>query len=87
VLRNKTEYRLAHIKYVVIFYGHNGVPVHTVEGEVRGTLLGHLAKTLSSDLGGDAPYPGHEIRKLATSAEVRVLDYQISSKISDLDNP
>jgi hypothetical protein len=87
VLRNKTEYRLSYIKYVLIFYGPNGVPVHSVEGEFRGTLLGYLAKTLSSDLGGDAPYPGHEVRKIATSAEVRVLGYQISSKSSDLDDP
>jgi hypothetical protein len=78
-LRNKLRDSVTNILYVVIFYGDDGEPIHSELMRYTKPILGSLAKTLNSDpsSGRDAPYPGHEIRKLTSRTEVRVLDFQI----------
>ena len=78
VLRNKTRQDILSVKYVVIFYDDQGTPIQSVEGTLQKTILAGLAKTLNSDLGGDAPYPGHEVRKNTRTIVVRILDYEAS---------
>jgi hypothetical protein len=78
VLRNKTQQDILNVSYVVIFYGDKGIPIQSVQAKFGKTILAGLAKTLNSDLGGEAPYPGHEIRKNTRRMEVRILDYQAS---------
>jgi hypothetical protein len=78
VLRNKTRQDILGVTYVVIFYGNEGTPIESVQGQLQKTIMAGLAKTLNSDLGGDAPYPGHEICKSARRIEVRIMDYETS---------
>jgi predicted aspartyl protease len=78
VLRNKSQHDIKNIKYIVIFYGSNGTPIQSVEGTLGETILAGLAKTMTSDLGGNAPYPGHEIRNRTRNAEVRILDFEFA---------
>ena len=76
VLRNKTAQDISSVTYVVIFYGDQGTPIQSAQGRLQETIMAGLAKTLNSDLGGDAPYPGHEIRKSTSRIEVRIIDYE-----------
>jgi hypothetical protein len=77
VLRNKTRQDLSNVTYVVIFYGDQGTPIESVQGQLHGTIMAGLAKSLDSVPNvGDAPYPGTEIRKSTRRIEVRIMDYE-----------
>jgi hypothetical protein len=75
-LQNKSSRAISRIKYVVVFYGSDGVPIHSVQGELFDTILGGLSKTLDdSDSCQHGCLPSG-IRERTARVEVRVLNYE-----------
>jgi uncharacterized membrane protein (UPF0127 family) len=75
-LRNKTSHSISRIKYVVVFYGSDGVPIHSAQGEYSDTILGGLAKTLDdSDSCQNGCLP-NGIKDRTARVEIRILDYR-----------
>ena len=63
----------------MIFYGKDGLPIHSDAGVYGEGIMGHLAKLVEGGLNTtrDAPGVSYEVRKQADKVEVRVLNYQI----------
>src|SRR5262249_21669550 len=56
VLRNLGNEDVKDVTYVVIFYGKDGLPVHSELGIYKSLIMGHLAKIIGNGVNGGAPY-------------------------------
>jgi hypothetical protein len=87
-MRNKLREPVKKILYVVIFYGHDGEPVHSELATYSPLILGSLAKTVKTGGGYTdqvAPHPGHHIRELTSRVEIRVLGFEMAEDEEDGD--
>jgi hypothetical protein len=73
VLRNYGDETVRNISYVIIFYGKDGLPIHSNVLRYSGEILGHLAKTFSSPSPEAGGFDGlHQTSKV----DIRVLNYE-----------
>lgn len=77
VLRNLGDEHVKDVTYVVIFYGKDGLPVHSELGIYKSPIMGHLAKIVGNGVNGGAPYVSDDVRKQSNKVEIRVLNYQV----------
>ncbi len=72
-VRNKLRESVEDVICLVIFYGHDGLPIHTEMTLIEGPIGGRLAKR-SAKLGR---LSADEVRNITSETEIRILDFRL----------